>query len=405
MASGVNVCWWVTRGDGPTERSLGQVLLIEAVSGNELTLAAPLHHTFEAQYSPELLAVSRPGGPIHYVGIEDLYLSGGYGSNILVNLALYSWVKNVESDVVSGTHIVVTGSHRCVVRDSFVHRARDYNEGGNAYGISLDGQTSDSLVENNSLAHLNIPLVMEVTGGGNVYGYNYVDSALQDSNLDWATSDIRTHCTYPHMELVEGNWIASASPEDVHGTSGWLTFFRNYMTGVHENMVHPVDGHVFTPTSNVVAMNIFGGKQLYMNMVGNVLWRQGVPGDYEGCNNAAYKLSVVTCSPYVPDPDVAATAYRHGSFDYVTNSVIWDPTNGDHDLPDSLYLDSKPAFFGDRPWLFVDPEGDPKVRSLPAKDRFDQQGQPVVLSVSDVTITEGDSGNATATFTVTLSPE
>ena len=67
--------------------------------------------------------------------------------------------------------------------------------------------------------------------------------------------------------------------------------------------------------------------------------------------------------------------YRHGNFDYITNTVAWDPTNSNHALPDSLYLSSKPAFFGANPWPWVDPVGATKLYTLPAKARWDS-GNP-----------------------------
>jgi hypothetical protein len=51
--------------------------------------------------------------------------------------------------------------------------------------------------------------------------------------------------------------------------------------------------------------------------------------------------------------------------------VIWDPTNPDHSLPESLYLRGKPAFFGSESWPFVDPTRTPMVGVLPAKKRFE----------------------------------
>jgi len=74
----------------------------------------------------------------------------------------------------------------------------------------------------------------------------------------------------------------------------------------------------------------------------------------------------------------AATAielYRHGNYDYVTGTVGWDATNANHTLPDSLYLASKPAFFGANPWPWVDPVGTTKLYTLPAKARWDS-GKP-----------------------------
>ena len=38
-------------------------------------------------------------------------------------------------------------------------------------------------------------------------------------------------------------------------------------------------------------------------------------------------------APYPMDAMVKTTALRHGNFDYVTNSVAWDPNIAKHDLP------------------------------------------------------------------------
>ena len=94
------------------------------------------------------------------------------------------------------------------------------------------------------------------------------------------------------------------------------------------------------------------------------------------------------------DPQVAATVYRHGNFDYANNDVLWDDDKDDHVLPDSLYLTAKPAFFGDRAWPFVQPDASVKVYSLRAKDLFDSgalgpDGKNSPGSSSDQTDSEG----------------
>jgi hypothetical protein len=68
---------------------------------------------------------------------------------------------------------------------------------------------------------------------------------------------------------------------------------------------------------------------------------------------------------------VRSTVVREGNFDYVTNTVRWD--HEPRDLPNSLYLTGKPAFFGDLPWPWVDPTGAVKVRTLPAHVRFESR--------------------------------
>ena len=55
----------------------------------------------------------------------------------------------------------------------------------------------------------------------------------------------------------------------------------------------------------------------------------------------------------------------------VTREVKWDDSIPDRELPNSLYLSGKPAFFEDRPWPWVDPLGNVKLHGLPARERFD----------------------------------
>ena len=54
-------------------------------------------------------------------GLEDLSVYGGQDDNITIRLAIYSWVKRVESDWSIGDSVDVDSSFRCEVRDSYVH--------------------------------------------------------------------------------------------------------------------------------------------------------------------------------------------------------------------------------------------------------------------------------------------
>jgi hypothetical protein len=81
------------------------------------------------------------------------------------------------------------------------------------------------------------------------------------------------------------------------------------------------------------------------------------------------------------DSSVLPLTLRDGNYDYYTNSVKWHGIGGSSEsqttppavstLPNSLYLTSKPEFFGSYTWPWVDPTGSTKVYTLPAKARFD----------------------------------
>jgi hypothetical protein len=79
-------------------------------------------------------------------------------------------------------------------------------------------------------------------------------------------------------------------------------------------------------------------------------------------------------SPQPYDPETAATAIRHGNFDYLTNAVRWDPNSSERRLPASLYRADRPDFFeagSGYTWPWVDPSGPTKLYTLPAKARYD----------------------------------
>ena len=118
----------------------------------------------------------------------------------------------------------------------------------------------------------------------------------------------------------------------------------------------------------------------WMSFVGNVL---GAENQMDGWvyettftagKRSIWMLGWDGVKPYRTDAQVSATALRHGNFDYLTNQVQWDPEIGRHTLPNSLYLDNKPAFFDvgrGYAWPWVDPDAPTKLHQLPAKARYD----------------------------------
>jgi len=71
-----------------------------------------------------------------------------------------------------------------------------------------------------------------------------------------------------------------------------------------------------------------------------------------------------------PDPQTLSTVIRDGNYDFLTNSQRWHNTTAGFAMPDSLYLKTKPSFFGSNPWPWVNPTNG-SIAILPAKARFD----------------------------------
>ena len=125
-----------------------------------------------------------------------------------------------------------------------------------------------------------------------------------------------------------------------------------------------------------------------MTVVGNILGYPAMRDDlgpkdgpklsYEGHNLAIYRLgyNADDSAGKVSDDTPKRTLLRTGNFDYVNESVIWDPAIPERILPASYYLTSKPSWFGELPWPSIDPnkapasETESHTATIPAMVRF-----------------------------------
>jgi hypothetical protein len=372
----------VQQGDCPyfkrvSGRSASQRVEIAAVDTQtgELTLGSPLHWPFPAA-SPYLGQVTRVTRPVtRWAGIERLRIAGGtnpgyngqMAGGIDISNAAYCWVKDVQTDAVGGMHVAMTGTYRCVVRDSYLHHSANYGFGADCYGIVLRCGAAENLIENNIVRYMNKPIMFNVTGGGNVVAYNYADNSWA-TPPEWQEVNIDTHCAFPHMELMEGNYAPHMGATITHGNAGYLTFYRNYASSQFARPA--VVGADVTQTGNVTALQFQTGD-VGMNAVGNVLGTAGVSAIYDGYDSGTPSIFSLGSAT-----DVSATSlFRHGNFDAVNADTVWDPSTEARTLPPSLYLRGIPAWWPDgTAWPWVGPDLTPMVGELPAKVRSDLIG-------------------------------
>ena len=214
---------------------------------------------------------------------------------------------------------------------------------------------------------------MNNSGGGNVIAYNYVDNAYSVGFPGWQETAIdANHNSFSHFDLFEGNWAANLGSDTTHGNAGWQTFFRNYANGVNSAPPAP-------DTGNLRAVSVDGYNREH-TFVGNVLVASGAKRVSESTSRATlgaaavYRIGAGSLGGPIEafdDGTALRLLFRHANFDNVSNAVVYDPAVARRDLPDSLYLTAKPAFFGSLRWPWVDPAGTPRVGILPAKQRFD----------------------------------
>jgi hypothetical protein len=269
------------------------------------------------------------------------------------------------------------------VRDSYLHDSYYYNNGGAGYGLDVTFASSDNLIENNISIRFNKVINCRASGGGNVIAYNYMDDGAMNSQPTWIETGLQaSHYPTPHFELFEGNYSFNMDGDFTEGNAIDITFFRNQASGLRRNTPR------FLSDTQSRRMAAAMRGHYWYNFVGNVLGCAGMqptPPDgwvYEGAPPwpdtpiTVWRVGYWNQDPKTLDSMVGATIVRDGNYDYVTASVHWHQTpDFTGTLPDSLYLRSKPAFFGDLPWPWVDPLGPTKTFTLPAKARYDA-GKP-----------------------------
>src|SRR5208283_56848 len=154
------------------------------------------------------------------------------------------------------------------------------------------------------------------------------------------------HYAGAHMELFEGNGGFNFDTESLWGNSTYGTVYRNHWIGLRRSAAPLVllDAHARV----VVGLQT---AAWWFSFAGNVLGFPGMPllsgTDFEGNvydqthflyesdpNNANDPSAVPMWKmgydgltwTATADPLVIARTYRHGNYDYFTNTVTWDPT-------------------------------------------------------------------------------
>jgi hypothetical protein len=362
---------------GSNTRWVGQVNKVIGIpNSTTATLELPLYFDYSINYTPQGTKMS---GLSANSGIEDLTVDNsntGCTSVIEMEGAQNCWLLRVETIGSQMNSIMLFSTYRNTIRSCKIHEGvpatpswSSYNYGSSrAYGIVVHIYGSANLIEDNIIYHTSTGITFkEGCVTGNVFAYNYITGLIYTSYAGQTQDNaslreaIVGHGAWPVMNLIEGNQVdGNIGQDDYHGPGAWNTIFRNY--------VPSVAGKTMYVWSVPLASSCW-----YWNVVGNVFGSNGIPNTYEtsqvtlpSSTKAVYVLSYMGTS----DANVKATLLRHGNWDTATPGIRWDPSIDDHNLPDSLYLASKPSWYGGCTWPPVDPNG-PVVEDIPAKLRYE----------------------------------
>lgn len=353
------------------DRANNEMKQISTIVGNVITFTSPIMLSYRTSNTAQLSLYTYTH--LQGAGVESLSMVGGDGDNIAFNWCAYCWAKNIESSIWNGRGIEFNACFRCELRASYSHDAAVSQVGSGAYAIAFNYGSSEILVENCISVMTDKVMVAKAAGTGSVVGYNCMDDGFICTNGGWQEIGINgSHATGSHHILFEGNYCFNGDSDFTHGNNIYMTYFRNWLSGVRASFVNSIayggNGATVDDANNLPGGNLplrcgAGGQYSnWFSYVGNVLGRSGAMSGWVYNDNTAVSKCVwaMGWDFIYPDPQCINTSFagvfiRDGNYDFVTNSQKFEITPGGFTIPSSLYLTGKPAFFGSSPWPWVNP--------------------------------------------------
>lgn len=389
---------WDSSNDG-TARQVSQNAEIHNIVGNTVTIWPPLTHTLTA--SPLLKHYGATTYQLKRCGIEDITIdctTSNVGYGIVMEQTIGCWIKNVRLINVTGYANYNLRSVNGEISKLFIDQQPDYgsSHGGILLGSGNGVNTCTGFAVYDCILYRAQPGI-QVNGGssGNVIAYNFAYDTQYSDGTQVPGIDLN-HGGVNNMNLYEGN---VANMMDTDGNfSGNLndTVFRNWLTG-------------WTPTSTnyssrCLSIAHFGYG---MNVVGNILGSTnvGTPDHYSRTNPITATTSTVLMlgfpdgtgngtytgqrPPTIERSDtldlyVTNSALFHGNWDSKNAVQSWDADRSNKDLPQSLYLNTKPTWFGNLNWPFNPTNGWTNLvleTSVPGAVRFFTGQDPSLVSI------------------------
>lgn len=422
-------CTWCSVG---MQGTTGQIVEVLTSSSGSVTFRPALYFNYST-HSPRAHPFNFG---VKYAGLEYLQIysnndTNACGSNGTIcgveymTGALYSWVRGVEHNFADEGHEQISYSLGVEIRDNFFHDGYYHGSGQNDNQINVSSFSSGVIIENNILYRQHASVMFEWGGGGDVFAYNYMAGNYHDDfpQAPWMIYDTGTHGATPWFILFEGNVGDKFQPDDIHGSSAYLTVFRNYYGG-SRLYVPPIDarGALLSTSgtfsacpsgtqSSVCWEDSTASRRAYSidyvsefdNLVGDIAGSAHLaaanPGGivsppasfgtgvcvsigFSGGNTSSGSTSGTGCTPSSSGTTCGSpyTTYVHGVYNCASSTFQWT-SNVTQTLPPSFYLSSKPAYFGTKPWPLIGPDvsggnlWSGHANSNPAQDCFNNSAK------------------------------
>lgn len=258
---------------------------------------------------------------VQYVGVENLTIDAGpsnmgdNGELIGIYNAANCWVSGVALHHGSRAGVWIVQAAHNTIQNNYFYQTQ--NATSQSYGVEED-LASDNLVVNNIMQQVTSAII----GGsqfGNTFAYNYMINAYQTASLTCMYQPNLAHDAGAMYNLAEGNFANGISGDDIHGSSGVNTLFRNVFQG-------------FELTRSCFTIAIaFDPYNRDENVIGNVLGTPGKTTTYGDPANQTFGIYNIAHGhgQMAADPLVHETMLRWGNYDNVTGTVRWCGNSSD----------------------------------------------------------------------------
>jgi PKD repeat protein len=361
---------------GPRDGNHGlcQFTKVVSVNGNQVTISPPIAGPlFSGSLGPGAVWIGASSW-ISRAGVENLSVDGNtfggigiFQANIDMEATHDCWVKGVKSLNGHNDHInVAYGFFRDEIRDSYCFSTQAAAQ--QSYGVGITWG-SGLLIENNIFEKIVSAIVPAGSVSASVFAYNYCTNDYFCAGAFYLIAAMQPHANHSYMNLWEGNHIPKYESDFIHGSQSHQVVFRNRITGWE---AYTCAGG---PTANGLSCVAVAITNSFESSVGNILGTSGIYHNYQSLANARVGQPVIYevgtenqayGKGWGDDNFTRDTFFKHMDWDVVHSAVFFNPTNADVNLPDSLYLTSKPAFFGVLAWPPYNPLNGASIAANPS---------------------------------------
>lgn len=348
-------------------RPASKIVTVTSVSGTTVNFDPPVDQDYWT--GTAIIAYHAAGDTRHKSGLENIKLwrTGGTASSTANYVNMYGtdqcWLKNCRFYwVAHGTYMVqLYTCNRTEIRGCHMDKMDLGTDASSTYCI-FQQQCGGTWVEDNYFH--NVPNVMPVFGMScSAFTYNYVNDLPYIPNAAWLSQIVYYHGSHNAYNLFEGNWCAAHYNDRTPGSKNTLYFRErgrgwdatpspngkqdnsSYMTedarsdgiSYHENAV--IAGGVLGETNSVFH---------------HTAWSNSFSGEpILGIQTQSWNSLVIT-----------------NVYAVVSNGILSGLAAGQELVKSYIYFDSKPSWFGDRPWPWVDPTNTVKSLASTAYTNF-----------------------------------